>query len=109
MDIRSLPCGLCDHASPIRDMKYHRSGEYMICGRCFEVQQSESQNSISEMLRKERQELRLMEQPVSVARLIKYKCNGCGYLFARKQGFAVGSCPYCSKSSLSASMTQLYR
>ncbi len=109
MDLRSLPCGLCDHSTPVRDMKYHRSGEYLICGRCFETQQSELQNSLSEALRRERQELKLLEQPVSVARLIKYRCSSCRYSFTRKQGFSVLACPYCGRSSLSSFTTQLYQ
>ncbi len=90
-------------------MKYHKSGEYMICSHCFDVQQGELQDSLTEMLRKERAEMRRMEEPIHVARLIKYKCGSCGYSFTRKQGFPVQNCPYCSHSELSSFITPLFQ
>ncbi len=98
--VRMMRCGLCNVQADMREMRYHKSGEYLICGSCHD---------------KQALGMRAAEKPAPVASSVKpvselaskkaqktaYRCNNCGYSFSRNKEHRFELCPYCGKKSLS--------
>ncbi len=94
--VRMVRCGLCNTKADIREMKYHKSGDYLLCKACHEkqnpgqkvvVEKPASLREVSEMPRQESK--------------VSYRCKNCGYSFARARDHHFDVCPYCGKNSVS--------
>ncbi len=96
--VRMQRCGLCNSRVDIREMKYHKSGEYLMCGSCHEKQSpgtkvvtkapSPAIKAVAEVAKKS-------------PRKISYRCKNCSYRFSRAQDYAFEACPYCGKKTVS--------
>lgn len=96
--VRMLRCGLCNSRVDISEMKYHKSGEYMLCRSCHEKQfpgakvvvqkQSPAIKELAEVARK---------SPAKIS----YRCKNCSYSFSRAQDYYFDACPYCGKRTVS--------
>ncbi len=96
--VRMMRCGLCNSRVDIREMKYHKSGSYLICRSCHEKQfpgakvvvqkQSPAIKEVAEVARK---------SPGKVS----YRCKNCSYRFSRAKEHYFEQCPYCGKRTVS--------
>ncbi|MBI2575076.1 hypothetical protein HYV82_04280 [Candidatus Woesearchaeota archaeon] len=96
--VRMQRCGLCNSRVDIREMKYHKSGSYLMCRNCHEKQSPGAKvavqtpapaiKSVNEVARK---------SPAKVS----YRCKNCSYRFSRAQDYVFESCPYCGKKTVS--------
>lgn len=96
---RMLRCGLCNSRVDVREMKYHKSGEYMLCRSCHEKQFPGAKVVVQKLPPS-------IKDVVDVARKspskISYRCKNCGYSFSRAQEHYFDQCPYCGKKTVSA-------
>lgn len=90
-----MRCGICNAKSEVGNMRYHKSGEYLICASCYEKQSPLKSTVKSGSSFKEPE----MKQPRQDK--VAYRCRNCGYSFTRASDHAVLLCPYCGKDSVS--------
>lgn len=87
---RMMRCGICNIKSEISEMKYHKSGEYLLCTACHE-KQSPGRKMV-------------VEKPSSSSKgvgKIGYMCKNCSYSFSRARDHKFDVCPYCGKNTVS--------
>lgn len=100
-----LKCRLCGKSVPVKEMRYHRSGQYLICRECADKQSGILKTGTTHLekgktlitkpeVKKERKELK---------EIVNYKCSACNYRFSRKASFESISCPYCGSENVNIS------
>ena len=102
-----LKCRLCGKNTPVKGMRYHKSGQYLICRDCSDRQGGGAIKSGTTQvggskapLQKSETARRITSQKTGQ---INYKCTSCGYKFSRKESIDVSSCPYCSRETIEVS------
>lgn len=93
-----MRCGLCNSRTDMREMKYHRSGEYLICKSCHEKQSPGSRVVVESKPQTVREVAEVARKP---SPKVSYRCKNCGYAFARARDHSFELCPYCGKKTVS--------
>lgn len=96
--VRMMRCGLCNNRSELRDMRYHKSGDYLICKDCSEKQSPGAKVVVEKQPSSIREVHDVSNKPSDK---IGYRCKNCGYSFSRTREHNVFVCPYCGKESIS--------
>lgn len=92
--VRMLRCGLCNNRADVNNMKYHKSGEYLICKDCYDKQ-------ATAVKPKPADETAFRKPESAKDGKVGYRCRGCGYSFTRAKDHTVRVCPYCGKDTVS--------
>lgn len=102
----TIACMKCKKKVSVKDMKYSRNGEDLICAECSNAEKGVKAAGSSPGLIKPMPSS--VSAPVSKSQepsvqKISYECEKCGYKFSRNKGIPVISCPYCNATQLSRS------
>ncbi|MBI2545958.1 hypothetical protein HYV81_02150 [Candidatus Woesearchaeota archaeon] len=98
----TIACMKCKKKVAVKDMKYSRNGEDLICMECSNAEKGvkvpgASSGLVRPMASSAKQAQKETSQKVS------YECEKCGYKFSRNKGIPINSCPYCNGGPLSKS------
>lgn len=91
MELKMMRCGLCNSRTEVREMKYHKSGEYLLCSACHEKQVPGAKVIAQKPA---------VPSPKRQERL-SYRCRNCSYSFSRNKDHPVNACPYCGRDGIS--------
>jgi len=95
-----ITCQSCRQKFPMKELKYDKNGEDLICNECFgssrspEEAKKDMKNMNPETL--EKTGPRKFTQQIST----KYICMSCQYKFTRQKEYEVFKCPYCDSENL---------
>jgi rubrerythrin len=99
MEARMMRCGLCNAKDELKNMKYHKSGEYLICKGCSEKQAPGAKVVV------EKAPIASVKSVEEVSKKsvdkVSYRCKNCGYAFTRAKSHVLSVCPYCGKNTVS--------
>lgn len=85
---RELRCKRCNKYVPIKEMKYEKTGTFLVCAACRGEE------------KKAPKVMPLVKRPFGEPKLYKYQCRDCRYQFKRSPVSPVSKCPNCGSSKL---------
>ena len=97
-----ITCKSCRNRFPMRELRYDRKGENLVCKGCFSSSSSPKQGMAVSSLRDIPPEKLEPTGPRSrvAGGLIRYYCAACRFKFSRKGDFHFENCPSCGKGSI---------
>ena len=100
----TIACMKCKKKVAVKDMKYSKNGEDLICVECSNAEKGvKVPASGSGLIKPMPASATKAPQKEASIQKISYECEKCGYKFSRNKGIPVNSCPYCNGGPLAKS------
>ena len=90
---REILCDNCRKHAPISEMRYDITGKRLICARCRGQKEEELKPRNPKVER-------LVKSPFGEAKILKFQCVKCHYVFRRSTTHPVTKCPNCGGEKL---------
>ncbi len=95
-----ITCTMCKQKFSMKDLKYDKSGENLVCDDCFDSSRS-PEEATRDMKKLDPAKLeKTGPRNFTQQTTTKYICMSCQYKFIRQKDYEVFKCPYCNSENL---------